>query len=72
MSFTNDDSDLPLHLMGHIFDREFWQRVWVVQEISFARTIYLMCGPTLCDWEHFIIVAFFSFTTTSLSQPSGE
>jgi acetylornithine deacetylase/succinyl-diaminopimelate desuccinylase-like protein len=26
MSFTNGDSDLPLHFMGHTFYRGFWQR----------------------------------------------
>ena len=26
MSFTDGDSDLPLHFMGHIFSRGFWQR----------------------------------------------
>lgn len=30
--------------LGHLFRREYWQRVWVVQEVSLARNITLCCG----------------------------
>lgn len=30
--------------LGHLFRREYWQRVWVMQEVSLARNITLCCG----------------------------
>jgi hypothetical protein len=52
---TNDDSDIPFHLMGHIFNRTFWERIWIVQEIYFAQCIVLMCGAKLCAWQAFVV-----------------
>ena len=53
-SSTDNESDLPFHLMVHIFGRAFWGRVWIVQEIYFAQSIVLMCGSKLCLWSAFV------------------
>lgn len=36
---------------NYFFTNEYWQRVWIVQEIMLARYIRIMCGRTLLSWE---------------------
>ncbi|KAI1122277.1 heterokaryon incompatibility protein-domain-containing protein [Nemania abortiva] len=37
--------------LGELLDREWWRRVWVIQEITLARKAVLLCGPYAADWE---------------------
>lgn len=34
-------------------ERPYWRRLWVFQELKFARNIVLMCGETLLPWSKF-------------------
>lgn len=36
-----------------LFDRDYWHRLWVVQEVFNAKTIEVHCGPTMLPWEAF-------------------
>lgn len=36
-----------------LFDREYWHRLWVVQEVFNARTIKVYCGPVILPWKAF-------------------
>lgn len=36
-----------------LFDREYWHRLWVVQEVFNAETIDVHCGPVMLPWEAF-------------------
>ncbi|KAM0445456.1 hypothetical protein ACHAQK_001665 [Fusarium lateritium] len=36
-----------------LFAREYWRRLWVVQELFNARSIYVYCGPAILPWELF-------------------
>lgn len=33
--------------------RSYWTRLWIVQELSLARKIRLMCGTQVVDWDRF-------------------
>ena len=39
----------------HLFQREYWRRIWVVQEIACATKLTILCGSRAVPWE--IIVA---------------
>lgn len=32
------------------FDRTYWRRVWIIQELSVASRIYVICGSKLVSW----------------------
>ncbi|RMJ14867.1 hypothetical protein CDV36_005468 [Fusarium kuroshium] len=34
-----------------LFERDYWRRLWVVQEVFNAREIYVYCGPTKLSWD---------------------
>lgn len=34
-----------------LFEREYWRRLWVIQEIFNARDITVYCGPTKVSWD---------------------
>ncbi|KAJ0109379.1 uncharacterized protein J7T55_000304 [Diaporthe amygdali] len=36
-----------------LFDREYWHRLWVVQEVFNARAINVHCGPAILPWSAF-------------------
>ncbi|KAM0286185.1 hypothetical protein ACHAO9_008400 [Fusarium lateritium] len=36
-----------------LFTREYWRRLWVVQEIFNAKCIYVYCGPAILPWESY-------------------
>lgn len=36
-----------------LFEREYWQRLWVVQEVFNARTIDVHCGSSVLPWKAF-------------------
>lgn len=31
--------------------REFWKRLWIIQEIALARRVIVHCGPDSADWQ---------------------
>jgi hypothetical protein len=40
-----------------LFAREYWRRLWVVQEIFNAKCIYVYCGPTTLPWKSYQCVS---------------
>ncbi|KAM0248311.1 hypothetical protein ACHAP5_003481 [Fusarium lateritium] len=36
-----------------LFAREYWRRLWVVQEIFNTKCIYVYCGPAILPWESY-------------------
>jgi len=46
-----------------LFQRNYWSRVWVVQEIMFARNILVKCGNWTITWAQ--LELFFRWTTYS-------
>ncbi|KAH6667844.1 heterokaryon incompatibility protein-domain-containing protein [Halenospora varia] len=40
-----------IEALNRFFTRNWWQRVWVVQEIAVASDAVIMCGPHIIPWE---------------------
>ncbi|TVY73385.1 Heterokaryon incompatibility protein 6 OR allele [Lachnellula suecica] len=38
-----------LDAMGSILDRDYWKRIWVIQEVNSAKKATIMCGKYLID-----------------------
>lgn len=62
---AKDDSDLvlrnlaagtwtPPHLLESFFERPYFSRVWVVQEIALSQHIILLCGEIAQKWTNFM------------------
>lgn len=34
-------------------DREYWTRLWVVQEILLAKVAIILCGNAICSWHNY-------------------
>ncbi|KAI6353575.1 hypothetical protein ACKVWC_008558 [Pyricularia oryzae] len=34
-----------------LFDREYWRRMWIIQEITVSREIDIMCGSETISWK---------------------
>lgn len=37
-----------------LFEREYWRRLWVVQEVSNAKTIMVYCGESVLPWQTYV------------------
>jgi len=42
-----------------LLHRPYFQRVWVIQEVTLARSITVLCGRKTIEWEKFSAAAFF-------------
>ena len=38
----------------HFFQRPWWRRVWVFQEVVVSRDAIMMCGSSSCPWQSFL------------------
>lgn len=37
-----------------VFDRPYWKRLWVIQEIALAKELVILCGSRIISWDQFI------------------
>jgi hypothetical protein len=40
-----DEEEEGLRAVGELLSREYWTRLWIVQEVVYARKLFLLCGP---------------------------
>lgn len=40
-----------------LFDRDYWSRLWVVQEILHAKNILVQCGPRQLSWNDYALAS---------------
>jgi hypothetical protein len=94
-SFYDWDADISSQYLSHLvrhesfkghwlalsefLEREWWNRVWIIQEITLARKAVLLCGPYAADWEHVLkAVAYFRICTIYMIEmleaitPNGQ
>lgn len=46
------DSDLgALNALDDIIDRQYWTRLWIIQEIVLAKRLWLFCGNKFIEWD---------------------
>lgn len=43
--------------LRNLFKREFWNRLWVVQEVFLAQEIWVFCGSSQLPWEAYKIAS---------------
>lgn len=48
------DTDVDLSSVVSLFDRDYWSRLWVVQEILHARDIVVRCGRSWLPWDDYM------------------
>jgi Heterokaryon incompatibility protein (HET) len=41
----------PLRAISNLLNREYWTRIWIIQELGLANKITLQCGGHTVDWE---------------------
>jgi hypothetical protein len=49
--FSMPDVKLALQALGNLLAREYWWRIWIVQEITVAQRIVFHCGDVFIDAE---------------------
>lgn len=49
---TDSSCDIPIPSIVNFFTRDYWDRVWIQQELSLARDIVFVCGDTDIDKRH--------------------
>jgi hypothetical protein len=42
---------IALQALGVLFSRDYWQRVWIVQEVVMARSVIILCGKSSIRWS---------------------
>ncbi|KAH8679988.1 heterokaryon incompatibility protein-domain-containing protein [Tricladium varicosporioides] len=40
-------------LYGDIAQRDFWERIWIVQEVAISSGVMIYCGPDKMAWQEF-------------------
>jgi hypothetical protein len=65
-----------LPLWHAFWNRNYWKRTWIVQEIVLAREITLHCGNSSASWQRLVAQQWLSFTewvedTFDIEQPSA-
>ncbi|KAF2117943.1 heterokaryon incompatibility protein-domain-containing protein [Lophiotrema nucula] len=40
-----------------LFQRAYWTRMWIVQEVLLAKNLVILCGDQLCDWSTMVSIA---------------
>ncbi|TVY83162.1 Heterokaryon incompatibility protein 6 OR allele [Lachnellula suecica] len=40
--------------LAHLCNRDYWKRVWIVQEVVLARRLTIHCGRSQADWRGFV------------------
>ena len=61
-SYDPDDHQSPFSDIAKgflsIFRRDWFKRIWVIQEVSVCRKVNVVCGPLIIDWEDLMAVLF--------------
>jgi hypothetical protein len=63
----DSNTNVPLLPIQKLFQRAFWERLWVVQEIALAKMLIVACGEDLADWRYINhAIAFFYLLRSSI------
>ena len=62
ISYNPDDHQSPFSDIAKgflsIFRRDWFKRIWVIQEVSVCSKVNVVCGPLIIDWEDLMTVLF--------------
>ncbi len=51
--FNHPDIGKNLEALGSLYNRSYWYRVWIVQELVLANRIWVFCGKDMVSWKAF-------------------
>ncbi|KAI0880333.1 heterokaryon incompatibility protein-domain-containing protein [Annulohypoxylon maeteangense] len=54
---SSPNKEQAIRAMVLLFQRDYWNRLWVVQEVYNARVIKVLCGSTKLPWETYKMAA---------------
>ena len=57
-----------------LFKRDYWTRVWIVQETAVAKSLEIVCGSLSCKWEVVVAAqhAWMSFRAVAVSREQQD
>ncbi|XXH05736.1 hypothetical protein Hte_012172 [Hypoxylon texense] len=68
-SLANEAHRARWQNVARLFDRSYWRRVWVRQEIALAKGIVVPCGDQMMSWDALIEAAIFLNENTAEFEP---
>ncbi|KAL5313189.1 hypothetical protein ACEPPN_018922 [Leptodophora sp. 'Broadleaf-Isolate-01'] len=57
--FTDEEANA----LTYFFNRYWFERTWIIQEIFFAKDLILVCGLRMLDWEAVVMMSRFIYDT---------
>jgi hypothetical protein len=57
-SLKSPEREDKLEALNYLLARDYWYRVWVVQEIALSKTLTLFCGSHQFSWESLLFTAY--------------
>lgn len=64
--------DFPFRAFGHFASRRYWQRVWIIQEVSVAREVTVMCGVEQTRFSNIAATVIFNGIHVTRAFPKFE
>lgn len=68
-SLENEAHHAKWQNVARLFDRSYWRRVWVRQEVALAKGIVVLCGDQMMSWDALIEAAVFLNQNTANFEP---
>ncbi|KAH6704369.1 heterokaryon incompatibility protein-domain-containing protein [Leptodontidium sp. MPI-SDFR-AT-0119] len=56
---------------GDIAQRDFWSRIWVVQEVALSSNVTVQCGSNEVDWQVFSDTIFLNVQSGNIDEASN-
>ena len=54
--------------IAKLLDRDYFRRLWIIQEIQLAKNVVLCCGESTVSWDRFCNAVHFLYTNQHVSQ----
>jgi len=54
--------------ISKLLDRDYFRRLWIIQEIQLAKEVVLCCGESTARWDHFCNAVHFLYTNQHVEQ----
>jgi hypothetical protein len=71
-TFHSDNTEWKALLS--LFKKDYWSRVWIIQEIAVAKNLKIACGSMSCNWEVAVAAqnAWMNFRTVTNTREQQE
>jgi hypothetical protein len=69
MTLFEVDNEPLWHGIASLFSRSYWNRLWIVQEVTLSQKGRIICGPYSSDWDYFYKAARQIYELNLLKDP---